>query len=274
MTTGAADDEAGFLALTEKIARERRFACGSYKDRCLRRRVAVRMRACRVDSYAAYATHLETHPEEWEKLLDALTINVTKFFRNPDVYDALAEDVVPALWALPERTLRVWSAGCSSGEETYSIAMLFHRYAATHGELSRLSRVEVLGTDIDRRSLAAAERASYAGPAFVDTPAEFRQAYFTPGEPAEVSPVVRAITKFEKRDLLNDPVPKGAFHLVVCRNVMIYFDRASQDRLVERFHSVLVPGGFLALGKTETLFGVLRDRFVTLRQRERLYRRP
>jgi chemotaxis methyl-accepting protein methylase len=232
------------------------------------------MRACRMDTYTSYAKHLDGNPEEWEKLLDALTINVTKFFRNPDVYDALAELVVPALWALPDPTLRVWSAGCASGEETYSIAILFHRYAATEGQLGRLSRVEVLGTDIDRRSLAAAERGSYMAPAFTDTPVALRQSYFSEAEPAGVIPAVRAITRFERRDLLNDPVPKGAFHLVVCRNVMIYFDRASQNRLVERFHSVLVPGGFLALGKTETLFGVLRERFVTLRQRERVYRRP
>lgn len=270
---GGGDDEAGFVALTEKIARERRFACGSYKDRCLRRRIAVRMRACRVERYAEYAAHLDMHPEEWDRLLDALTINVTKFFRNPDVYDALANVVVPALWALPVSSLRVWSAGCSSGEETYSLAILFHRYAATHGDLARLARVEVLGTDIDLRSLAAAERGSYTGPAFADTPPELREAYFSKGEPAEVIPAVRAITRFERRDLLNDPAPRGAFHLVVCRNVMIYFDRESQDRLVGRFHSALVPGGFLALGKTETLFGSLRDRFTTLKQRERLYRR-
>ena len=273
MNAAGGDDEAGFLVLTEKIARERRFACGSYKDRCLRRRIAVRMRACRMAGYAEYAAHLDADPEEWDKLLDALTINVTKFFRNPDVYESLANVVVPALWARPDSTVRVWSAGCSSGEETYSLAILFHRYAAARGELDRLSRVEVLGTDIDLRSLAAAAVGSYAAPAFTDTPPEIRETYFSSGEPASVIPAVRAITRFAKRDLLNEPAPRGAFHLVVCRNVMIYFDRESQDRLVSRFHAALVPGGFLALGKTETLFGSLRDRFVTLKQRERLYRR-
>lgn len=265
------EDEAGFKRLTAKIARERKFACGSYKDRCLRRRIAVRMRACKTVSYAAYTAFLDAHPTEWEKLLDALTINVTKLFRNPDVYDAMAELVVPELWAGP--TVRVWSAGCSSGEETYSIAILFHRHATSVRQLSRLARVSVLGSDIDRRSLAAAENGAYRAPAFGDTRDELRKAYFSAGEPAEVNAAVRAITRFERRDLLNDLPPTGPFQLVVCRNVMIYFDRPSQDRLMERFHSVLSPGGFLVLGKTETLFGAPRDRFTVVRQRERIYRR-
>src|SRR5688572_4111808 len=96
----AGEDEAGFRRLTDKIARERKFACGSYKDRCLRRRIAVRMRACRTTTYAAYAQFLDKHAAEWDKLLDALTINVTKLFRNADVYDAMEELVVPEIWAL------------------------------------------------------------------------------------------------------------------------------------------------------------------------------
>ena len=217
-----AEDEPGFRALTEKIVRERRFACLSYKDRCGRRRIAVRMRACRVESYRGYSAHLDAHPDEWDKLLDALTINVTKFFRNPEVYRAIGELIVPMLWASPRETSRVWSAGCSSGEETYSLAILFHRYAATHGWLDRLSRVRVLGTDIDLRSLAAAAAASYKESAFSDTPPDLREAYFSTGEPATVLPAARAIVRFERRDLLNDPPPDGPFDLVVCRNVMIY----------------------------------------------------
>lgn len=268
------EDEEGFLRLIGKIERERRFACGSYKDRCLRRRIAVRMRANRAESYGAYAAHLDAHPEEWDKLLDALTINVTKFFRNPDVYAAIEKVVVPALWALPDVTLRVWSAGCASGEEPYSLGILFHRHAASRAELGRLSRVSVLGTDIDQRSLAAAERGTYAAPAFADTTPEVRDAYFSRTDPAEILSAVRAITRFEHRDLLKDPPPPGPMHLIVCRNVMIYFDRATQDRLIERFFSSLAPGGYLVLGMTETLFGNVRDRFTLVRQRERIYQRP
>jgi chemotaxis methyl-accepting protein methylase len=123
----AALDEAGFLELTAKIARERDFRCGSYKEKCLRRRIAVRMRARGVHSYADYARILDGDSVEWDKLMDALTINVTKLFRNWETYSLLADTIVPGLWAAHHDQVKVWSAGCSSGEEPYSLATLFHR---------------------------------------------------------------------------------------------------------------------------------------------------
>src|SRR5947209_6836365 len=147
-----------FEELTKKISRDRGFACASYKEKCLRRRIAVRMRARGVHSYADYARVLDSDSAEYDRLLDALTINVTKLFRNWSVYEALAERVVPALWNADSQSIHIWSAGCSSGEEPYSLAVLFHRYAALHGRLNQIGRLDVLGTDIDKGSLAAAER--------------------------------------------------------------------------------------------------------------------
>jgi chemotaxis methyl-accepting protein methylase len=262
-----------FRALTDKISRERRFGCASYKEKCLRRRIAVRMRARGVHTYADYARVLDADPTEWERLLDALTINVTKLFRNWETYAAVAERVVPALWALPAEPLRVWSAGCASGEEAYSVAALFHRYASGRGELARLSRVQIVGTDIDRESLAAAERGTYDESAFADTPAALRRAYFTAKAPFAVVPPLRDLVRFERRDLLSDPPPRGPLHLIVCRNVIIYFDRATQEALFERFHHALAPGGFLVLGKVETLLGPARTAFTTVEPRERIFRR-
>lgn len=269
-----ADDEAGFRALTDRIARERGFACGSYKDKCVRRRIAVRMRACRAESYAEYGRHLDAHPDEWDRLLDALTINVTKFFRNADVFDAIAATVIPALWRRPDAELRVWSAGCASGEEPYSLAILFHEHAVAAGTPGRASRAQVTGTDIDARSLAAAAAATYGEAAFTETTPARRARYFSPGDPATLAPAVRALVRFERLDLLRDPPPPGPLHLVVCRNVLIYFDRPTQDALIDRIHAALAPGGFLVLGKTETLFGERRDRLTLVAQRERIYRRP
>src|SRR5205085_3910031 len=114
-----------FATLTQKISRDRGLACGSYKEKSLRRRIAVRMRARGVHTYADYARVLDSDSAEYDRLLDALTINVTKLFRNRSVYEALAEHVVPALWDSGERSIHVWSAGCSSGEEPYSLAILF-----------------------------------------------------------------------------------------------------------------------------------------------------
>lgn len=267
------DDPAGFAALTAKISRERDFACGSYKERCLRRRIAVRMRARAVHTFADYMRVLDADPGEYAPLLDALTINVTKLFRNYEVYDALARQVVPELWALPAGTLRVWSAGCASGEEPYSLAALFHRHAESRGEAARAARVRVVGSDIDRASLHAAADPAYDAAAFADAPPELRTRYFTPGFPAGVVPEVRALVSFERRDLLRDEPPAPGLHLVACRNVVIYFDRATQEALFERFHAVLAPGGYLVLGKVETLLGRARTLFAPVNARERIFRR-
>ena len=267
------DDEAGFAALTAMIARDRDFACGSYKERCLRRRIAVRMRARGVHSYRDYMRVLAGDPAEYGPLIDALTINVTKLFRNWEAYDALARHVVPALWALPAPELRVWSAGCASGEEPYSLAALFHRHAERCGDGARVSRVRVLGTDIDRASLDAAADPAYDGAAFADTPAELRARYFTPGTPARVAPELRALVAFQRRDLLREAPPPGGLHLVACRNVIIYFDRPTQEALFERFHAALLPGGVLFLGKVETLLGRARSMFAPIDARERIFRR-
>ena len=137
----AADlSDAAFVALTTKIAADRGFGCASYKDKCLRRRIAVRMRARGVHTYADYARVLDDDHAEYDKLLDALTINVTKLFRNWETYSVLRDRVVPMLWALPEPVLRVWSAGCSSGEEPYSLAALFHEHAMRLGQGSLVER--------------------------------------------------------------------------------------------------------------------------------------
>jgi chemotaxis protein methyltransferase CheR len=266
-------DDAGFLALNQKISRERGFGCSSYKEKCLRRRIAVRMRARGVHTYDEYARLLDQDAAEYEKLLDALTINVTKLFRNWETYEAVSRLVVPPLWALPEKSIRVWSAGCSSGEEPYSIAALFLNHAQAIGEAARASRVAVLGTDIDRASLEAARRGSYEQAAFADTPEELRRRYFTAGWPATVVPELRSLVSFERRDLLAEPPPPGGHHLVVCRNVVIYFDRPTQEALFERFHAALLPGGYLVLGKVETLLGRARTLFAPVDSRERIFRR-
>ncbi|HEX6630556.1 MAG TPA: protein-glutamate O-methyltransferase CheR [Gemmatimonadaceae bacterium] len=265
-------EDHAFRELLAKIARESGFRCSSYKERCLRRRIAVRLRARGVHAFADYATLLDGDAGEWERLLDALTINVTRLFRDPSTFDALARVVVPALWRLDAPALRVWSAGCASGEEAYSLAALFHRHAEQLGQPARAGRVCVLGSDIDRGSLDAAARGCYAEPAFADTPAALRERYFA--RPAGcAAPELRAMVRWERRDLLHDSPPPGALHLIVCRNVLIYFDRRSQEELLARFRAALAPGGFLVLGKVETLLGEARAGFEAAQPRERIFRR-
>jgi chemotaxis methyl-accepting protein methylase len=265
--------DAGFAELTAKITRERGFGCASYKESCLRRRIAVRMRARGVHTFADYARVLDRDAGEYDRLLDALTINVTKLFRNWETWELLAERVVPALWASNEPVIRVWSAGCSSGREAYSLAVLFHQEAERRHAASRVRRVEILGSDIDRTILAAAERAEFEPGDFADTPPELRRRYFEGPRASVLRAEVRRLVRFEPRDLLNDAPPPGPFHLILCRNVLIYFDRASQERLFAAFHGVLAPDGHLVLGKVETLLGEARNRFAVVDARERVFRK-
>jgi chemotaxis protein methyltransferase CheR len=262
--------EADFTALTAKITRERGFGCASYKDKCLKRRIAVRMRARGVHTYRDYARVLDSDAYEYDRLLDALTINVTRFFRNPEAWEAI-DALLPALLTAKREPLRVWSAGCASGEETYTLAMLFHGHAAALGRRARA--VEIIGTDIDRASLDAAERGVYEAAALTDMPRDARRAFFPEGPPFTVPAAVRALVRFQKHDLLAEPAPGGPFELIVCRNVTIYFDRKSQEALLEKFRGALAPGGLLVQGKVETLIGVSRTRFETVDARERIFRR-
>ena len=263
-----------FGELLAKVERERGFVCGAYKTRCLFRRIGARMRARGAVTFAAYAELLDRDAAEYERLVDALTINVTKFFRNPHVFDSVARHIMPALAALPDEEVRIWSAGCSSGEEPFSLAILCHELDAGHPATTPLApRARILGTDIDRLSLVAAARASFGEDRFADTTDVIRRRYFSPDPPYQLASDVRALVRFERRDLIADAPPMTDAHLITCRNVLIYFDRDRQEEMLERFHGALVPGGFLVLGKVEMLLGRARALFTNVDGRERVYRK-
>lgn len=257
----------------DKITRDSGFQCSSYKDKCLRRRIAVRIRARGASGCAEYSAMLDDDPREYERLMRSLTVNVTRFFRNRETYSAIDQKVVPALLERDDRGIRVWSAGCASGEEPYSIGILMHRHAAANGGRS-LESVSIIGTDIDTDCLGVAARAVYAESALADTPADLRQHYFPRVAGLRTMlPEVRRLVTFEARDLLHFQPPFEDAHLIVCRNVIIYLERAAQDALFAHFHQTLAPGGFLVLGKVETLLGEARGLFSPVNARERIFRK-
>lgn len=266
----APDD--GLPALLAQVERARGLSLRSYKDKCLRRRLAVRMRARGVHSFADYAALLGRSPEEYELLVTALAINVTKFFRNPETYEALRRLVVGPLW---ERgtPVRVWSAGCASGEEPFSLSLLFHEVAGHRSSAVR-GRVRIDATDLDPGALADLARAEYPRPAVEDLPGPLLERYFSPGPPYRLDPHVAACVRALLHDLTREPPPDPPYDLIVCRNVVIYFDRPMQERLFDRFTDALAPGGHLLLGKVEALFGPARARLEMVDAKERLYRRP
>lgn len=255
-------EERAFAALTEKISRERGLSCGSYKDKCLKRRIAVRMRARGVHTYQDYAALLDRDAHEYQDLLDTLTINVTKFFRNAETWAALQPYLAEMAKTRP--ALRVWSAGCASGEEPYTIAVLL---AEVLGEKTS-GRAAVDATDIDRLSLERTRQAKYPDTAFTEMPSHLRRRYFEDGKPV---PRVRELVTVRTHDLTRERPPRPPYDLIVCRNVVIYFERQAQERLFQVFVDALAPGGVLLLGKVETLFGPARDRLKLADPRERIY---
>jgi chemotaxis protein methyltransferase CheR len=263
----SAEDAEELLALKSTIQRCLGMNCAAYKEACLRRRLAVRMRARAAHSFADYGRLLEQDPSESDRLLDAITINVSKFFRNAETWEVIKARVVPELFRVQARTIRIWSAGCAGGEEPYTLAMVLLQYAEANQQLNKLRRFDILGTDIDPGALVQAARAEYAPFAFGDISAEDRARFF---EDSRLRPEIKRMVRFDELDLMTHPFPTG-LHLVMCRNVIIYFERSVQERLFRQFHASLEPEGFLILGKVETIFGPASPLFRPIASRERIF---
>jgi chemotaxis protein methyltransferase CheR len=270
-------DDVAFEALTRVISRKAGLVLEAYKDKCLRRRIAVRMRACGVHTYGDYQAVLHRTPDEYERLRDALTINVTRFYRNAETWNLLRQRVLPDLMRAREGRVRVWSAGCSSGEEAHTVAMLLAEVAAEQHRPAWLERVTIDATDIDRVCLERARMGRYRREAFAETPAELVERHCSEvlaGAELEVAERLRRRITVSHLDLSAALPPRPAYDLILCRNVVIYFDRPMQERLFAAFADALAPGGILVLGKVETLFGDARERLTLVDARERIYRRP
>jgi chemotaxis methyl-accepting protein methylase len=269
-----------FEALKAKIYAETGFHCDQYKERPFKRRLAVRMRANRVETYEDYLKVLEAKPQEYEALLDALTINLSKFFRNPETYNAVEAQVLPNLTAdclnAPEgRKLLVFSAGCASGEEPYSLAMLLEEHFRKRG---RRCPYQIIGTDIDRASLLRARKGEYGSFALSECPPEIVTRYFEGNGSFQVLPAVRSQVTFLPADLtdLDRPgvLPRiRQLDLLFFRNVLIYMERRAQERMLTAMAKRLRPGGYLVLGKVETLMGEPRNLYDVVNARERIFRR-
>lgn len=270
MTDAGRDPELG--ALLEKLARDRGFGAEAYKRGCIRRRIAVRMRARGAHTYDEYAKLLDAEPAEYDRLLDALTINVTKFFRNPQTWGLVSSRVLPALWDRRRGNVRCWSVGCASGEEPYTLAILLLEHARAHpGASADGARIDA--TDVDRVSLERAQAGIYDSAAVDEMPPTLVARYLTPGPPRELHPAVKRLVRFHNHNVLSARPPDPPYDLIICRNVVIYFDRPTQERLFLTFVDALELEGYLVLGKVETLFGEARGLLALEDARERIYRR-
>jgi two-component system CheB/CheR fusion protein len=244
-----------------------------YKRPTILRRLQRRMVATGTRQLADYAAYLAQHPEEGGRLVASFLINVTEFFRDPAFYTALRERVLPDLIAYARtqgNVLRIWSAGCATGEEAYSVAILVAE--ALGDELSQFA-VQIFATDLDEDALAFARRGVYPAAALVSVPEDLRARAFTlllDGS-YEITPRIRALVTFGQHDL-GQRAPFPHIDLVLCRNVLIYFTLELQRRALQLFAFALREGGYLALGKAETA-KPLAPFFTLTDERLKLYRR-
>jgi len=263
------DADAGLALVAEYLEGQGGPPLCQYKDRCLRRRLAVRMRACGVDDLMAYAEVLRASPDETRRLLGTLTINVSECFRNPEVWERLEALLVPLVTGR-RGAIRAWSAGCAAGEEPYSLALLLDLVSReTLGAAPLPALVDA--TDIDPESLARARRGRY--PARVRGRHRAAAGFGKEGDVVLVPEAIRSRVDVAAHDLLRDPPPHPPYDLILCRNVLIYFERPAQEVLFTTFADALHPGGLLVLGRVESVLGPARERFELLYARERIYRR-
>ena len=237
--------------LLSHLKNTRGFDFTAYKRSTLSRRIDKRLDAVRVDSYAAYLDYLEVHQDEFTQLFNSILINVTSFFRDPDAFDYLRSTVVPKVIANSNGAdIRIWSAGCASGEECYSVAILF---AEALGSDSFCERVKIYATDVDEEALATARQASYTDRQMEAVPDQLRAKYFDRQNGRWIfKKNLRRTVIFGRHDLLDDaPIPR--VDLLLCRNTLMYFNHEAQAKVVHRFHFALREGAFLVLGKAEML---------------------
>jgi|SRR3974390_982057 len=230
-------------------------------DRCGRRMKEVKSNTLR--DYFECLTIKPTRQAELVALLNEITIGETCFFRSQPQLDALRQVVFPkiveAKSKLPLRKLRIWSAGCSTGEESYTLAMIL--LEETAGRMKDWT-FEILATDLNERSLAHAKNAVYGSYSTRNLTAFYRQKYFVPsGELLQVQPTVRNTVAFSRLNLSDDArmTFMKSIDLVFCCNVLIYFDLASKRKVIQHFYNNLLPHGYLFLGQSESLYGVSDD---------------
>ncbi len=244
-------DTKELVSLLEHLKESRGFDLSGYKRATLERRVRKRMDAVHAGSYSDYQDYLEVHPDEFKELFDALLINVTSFFRDRPAWDYLAETVLPNLLAdTPERPLRVWSAGCASGEEAFTAAIVL---AEAMGVDQFRSRVKVYATDIDEDALTTARHALYQREQLKGLPDGYLDRYFeenTHGYAFRAD--MRRSVIFGRNDLVQD-APISRIDLLVSRNTLMYFTPETQARILGHFNFSLRESGYLFLGKSEML---------------------
>lgn len=266
--------EAGLDALLRYLRAQAGLDFRQYKPNYLKRRIGVRMRATGCSDYMQYRQFVRQNPEEIGRLINDLTINVTEFFRDTEVYEAIRSKLIPEIMDFKRKcgsfSIRAWSAGCATGEEPYSLSILFQDYINRAGK-GEPWMLRITATDLDDKAIAAAKEGYYEAVRLL--PGLKLEDFFAPdGSGYRVLEAVKRPVRFLVLDIMRKP-PLRHLDLILCRNVLIYFEKDKQEHILRTFHQCLRPGGFLVLGKSEAIVGFRESGFAPYNRRERIYKR-
>ncbi|MFP4654448.1 MAG: CheR family methyltransferase [Methanohalobium sp.] len=267
-------DDREYSKLKSLINKNLGFHCDQYKESHFKRRIAVRMRATNSHNYSDYIGVLKNDPEEYKNLMNTLTVNVTNFFRNPDSFQIVENEVLPDIIRSKSdsynKSIRLWSAGCSIGVEAYSIAIILHKLLKNE---FKKYRINIIGTDIDNEAITRANEGKYTETELKGVDNKIIDRYFEKKDGWYfLTEELKKIANFKWHDLISSPKMSG-FDLVLCRNVTIYFEKELQEKLYTDFYNALNPGGYFVMGKTETLVGESQYLFKPYNSTERIYYR-
>ena len=265
--------DSGFSALRSSLLSRYGLDISGYKQNFVERRLELRMKARGSDSYSAYSRLVASEPEEYRRLLETLSINVSEFFRNPPAFNALwgcLEEIFLRKTERGQHFVRIWSAGCSEGEEPYTISITLHELLA---DLLPSYSVSITATDIDADALSKAQSGAYPPSKLKNVGSALLEKYFSRQEKLyAVAPRVKSLVRFSEKSVL-DAKEMGNFDLVVCRNLLIYFERQQQQVIFENMRQALHKGGYLFLGNTETLPPDEARHYETVDAASRIYRK-
>ena len=268
------DLEESFKMLLGRIFDDRGLDFRQYHKAVIKRKVASRIYLNNLKSYFDYASFLSRNPQEYDKLLEELCINVSEFFRDSEVWVTvryLFETLINQKKTRNESSIRIWSAGCASGEEPYSIAILLKELLK---EDFRRSSIELYATDIDKKCLTQAKFGLYPKESLKNVEEKRLKGCFSPDAAGgyRIGQEFREMVRFQYLDMINE-APITDVDVIFCRNVFIYFNRSLQELLLTKFYNSLKPGGYLVKGRAETIFTEAKDIFENVDMNARIYRK-
>jgi two-component system, chemotaxis family, CheB/CheR fusion protein len=262
------DEDRVFSSILNLVSTSQGADFTKYKPNTIHRRTQQRMAALRIASFAAYLTYLGEHPEEVARLSNHVLIPVTEFFRNPEVFEDLANTVYPAMVEeKSKQTLRIWVVACSSGEEVYSLAITLLEFLGARADSLR---IQIFGTDLNENGIAKARAGIYSDTAMKSVSTGRAAKFFTKVAGGyRVNKAVRELCVFARQDVTKDP-PFSSLDLISCRNFLIYVQPELQEKIISTFHYALNPSGFLLLGNAESAASY-PEMFTPLNKKSKIY---